>query len=120
MPGVDFVISALFETSEFRSDGDCARAPPEATTDKRIALRKILIAFTPPILLCRAEWESVKHAVHFRSSFAFFPCSRRPMGGARFAQLSGYNTADSCSRSLIHSLPVLRAIVVSNGAVLIS
>ena len=57
---MDFVIKALFETSGLRCDGDCARAPPEATTDKTIALRKILIAFTAPILLGGGESESVK------------------------------------------------------------
>ena len=70
MPGVDFVISALFETSGFRSDGDCARAALEMKTTT-IALKKTMITFTPRIVLCRAEGESVKHTVHSLASFAF-------------------------------------------------
>ena len=66
MAGVDLVISALFETSGVRLEGDCARLLPELTTNKTNATKKTFIDFTAPILLSRAECESVKHLEYSR------------------------------------------------------
>ena len=46
MLGVDFVISALFETSGVRCEGVCARLLPELITSKTKATKKKLINFT--------------------------------------------------------------------------
>ena len=62
MPGVDFVIKALFETSGVRPGPgvDCAWELRDETRIKRAALSKNLIGFTAPILLGGGESESVK------------------------------------------------------------
>ena len=60
MPGVDFVIKALFETSGVRPGVDCARELRDEARIKRAALSKNLIGFTAPILLGGGESESVK------------------------------------------------------------
>jgi hypothetical protein len=60
MPGVDFVIKALFETSGARPGVDCAWEPRDETRIKRATLSKKLIGFTAPILLGGGESESVK------------------------------------------------------------
>jgi hypothetical protein len=60
MPGVDFVIKALFETSGVRPGVDCAWEPPDDARIKRTALSKKLIDFTASILLGGGESESVK------------------------------------------------------------
>ncbi len=64
MLGVDFVISALFETSGFRCEGDCARPLPELITSKTKATKKKLINFTAGILLRGGESESANHVRH--------------------------------------------------------
>ena len=65
MADVDLVISALFETSGVRLEGDCARLLPELTS-KTKPTKKTFIDFTAPILLCCAECESVKHLEYSR------------------------------------------------------
>jgi len=60
MPGVDFVIKALFETSGVRPGVDCAWEPREEARIKRAALSKKLIGFIAPILLGGGESESAK------------------------------------------------------------
>src|SRR6266550_1977876 len=55
MPGVDFVIKALFETSGVRPGVDCAWEPREEARIKRAALSKKLIGFIAPILLGGGE-----------------------------------------------------------------
>ena len=60
MPGVDFVIKALFETSGIRPGVDCAWELRDETSNKSAALSKKLIDFTAPILLGGGESESVK------------------------------------------------------------
>jgi hypothetical protein len=62
MAGVDLVISALFETSGFRSAGDCAKALPKNMMSIRSEMEKNLVAFNVAILLRLAEGESVKRA----------------------------------------------------------
>ena len=60
MPGVDFVIKALFETSGIRPGVDCAWEPREEARIKRAALSKKLIGFIAPILLGGGESGSAK------------------------------------------------------------
>jgi len=72
MADVDLVISALFETSGVRLEGDCARLLPELITSKTKATKKTFIDFTAPILLCCAECESVKHLEFPGSLVALF------------------------------------------------
>ena len=64
MLGVDFVMSALFETSGFRCEGDCARLLPELIASKTKATKKKLINFTAGILLRGGESESVNRVRH--------------------------------------------------------
>jgi len=59
MADVDLVISALFETSGVRLEGDCARLLPELITNKTNATKKTFIGFTAGILLRGGESESV-------------------------------------------------------------
>src|SRR6266566_1939495 len=91
MVGVDLVISALFETSGFRCEGDCAWLLPELITSKTKATKEKLIDFTAPILLRGGESESANHVRYSRSSFILFavaaallatPKLRRRVGGA--------------------------------------
>ena len=110
MPGVDFVIKALFETSGVRPGVDCAWELRDETRIKRAALSKNLIGFTAPILLRGGESESANHVRYSRSSFILFavaaallatPKLRRRVGGAlrthlrtelrRGRQRSGYS-----------------------------
>ena len=110
MVGVDLVISALFETSGFRCEGDCAWLLPELITSKTKATKEKLIDFTAPILLRGGESESANHVRYSRSSFILFavaaallatPKLRRRVGGAlrthlrtelrRGRQRSGYS-----------------------------
>ena len=59
MADVDLVISALFETSGVRLEGDCARLLPELITSKTKPTKKTFIDFTAGILLRDCESESV-------------------------------------------------------------
>ena len=72
MADVDLVISALFETSGVRLEGDCARLLPELITSKTKPTKKTFIDFTAPILLSRTECESVKHLEFPGSLVALF------------------------------------------------
>jgi len=55
MPGVDFVINALFETSGLRCDGDCATVIGTAGASKTKAANKSVVGFTRLILLPCAQ-----------------------------------------------------------------
>ena len=70
MPGVDFVINALFETSGLRCDGACARAL--VTARQRKAMVRKSAGFTRAIVTSLSQMATLQT----------FPCSRRPMGVA--------------------------------------
>ena len=76
MADVDLVISALFETSGVRLEGDCARLLPELITSKTKPTKKTFIDFTAPILLSCAECESVKHLEYSRVSSRPLPARK--------------------------------------------
>src|SRR5438477_7443550 len=61
MPGVDFVINPLLETSGLRWDADCARAVVVARASKTKETKKKLIGFTALILFLSAECKAAKH-----------------------------------------------------------
>ena len=51
MPGVDFVISALFETSGLRSEGDCAETIVFSNNEHDERINEQIKYFTALILL---------------------------------------------------------------------
>src|SRR5205809_218363 len=71
MADVDLVISALFETSGVRLEGDCARLLPELITSKTKPTKKTFIDFTAPILLSCAECEIFGRCTPTFRSFGF-------------------------------------------------
>ena len=77
MLGVDFVISALFDTSGFRAAGDCASAI-DIPTNKDPAQKKC-VRFTRAILVCVYQ---IRNSKANRSSYDQLSCSHGPVGGA--------------------------------------
>ena len=67
MLGVDFVISALFDTSGFRGAGDCATMLLVTRANKTKWTKKELIDFTVLILLRSAECESREVLPHSKT-----------------------------------------------------
>src|SRR5438552_18859254 len=108
MLGVDFVINALLETSGLRWGGACARVPPEETTNETIATKKKLVGFTPLILLCRVERESVKHPAY--SFLEASPCGRHALRTAKRLQHRALTAAPSSN-----SVPLRPAIAALNA-----